>query len=129
MNVKKIDKIKYGRPIKILDLAFIVGLVMLSIFALLFLFNKKGESVQVWKQGTLIKTVSLNQNTQLHLDIYDGHLLIVIENGAVWVEEADCPDQICKKTGKISRVNQTIVCAPYNVFLRVIGESDLDILN
>ena len=35
---------------------------------------------------------------------------------------ADCPDQICVKTGSISRSGQSIVCAPNRVVVTVTGE-------
>ena len=56
-------------------------------------------------------------------------LRIVIEGGRVCVEEAECPDKICVRTGEISRVGQSIVCVPAEVVIRITGEgSDEDFI-
>ena len=51
-----------------------------------------------------------------------GTNVLVIENGSVHMEEADCPDGYCKRQGTISRVNETIVCLPHKLVAEV--ESD-----
>ena len=47
-----------------------------------------------------------------------------IENGAAWMEWADCPDQLCVHHSKISRNNETVVCLPNRVTLTILGGED-----
>ena len=55
------------------------------------------------------------------------HLVVVIDGGAVWVEEADCPDLVCKHTGKVSRGGDVILCVPAGVRILVKGgDGDVD---
>ena len=53
--------------------------------------------------------------------------VIVVENGRVCVKDADCPDQICVRTGWIEYDGQMIVCLPHKLIVTVVGgETDTD---
>lgn len=51
----------------------------------------------------------------------DGHNKVVIADGEVWMEEADCPDKLCISQGKISKPGQTIICLPNKVMVTIKG--------
>lgn len=52
---------------------------------------------------------------------------VVAENGAIWVEAAACPDQICVKQGAISDRTAPIVCLPNRLIIEIVGGGeDLD---
>jgi len=51
-----------------------------------------------------------------------GNLELEIASGKVRVRRANCPNQICVRSGWISRTGQTIICAPNQVILRIEGE-------
>lgn len=56
--------------------------------------------------------------------------LLVAENGKIRFEQANCPDQICVKTGWISRPGQVAVCVPAGVIVKITGvggEEEIDI--
>lgn len=46
---------------------------------------------------------------------------VVAENGAIWVEKAACPDQICVKQGAISDRTTPIVCLPNKLIIEIVG--------
>ena len=46
---------------------------------------------------------------------------ITVSDGEVRMTHADCPDQICVKTGGISHSGQSIVCAPNRVVVSITG--------
>jgi hypothetical protein len=48
--------------------------------------------------------------------------LLVAENGRIRFERANCPDQICVKTGWISRPGQVAVCVPAGVIVKITGD-------
>ncbi len=57
----------------------------------------------------------------------NGHTLtVVIENGAAYVRESDCPDGVCRM-GQISRNGETLVCAPAGVALTVRNGRGADV--
>jgi len=105
------------------------GLVIVAmVVSYIFLFMKKGDTVEVWVHGQK-QVYSLNQDKEF--ETQDGHLTIKIENGTVWVVDADCPDKFCIRRGKISRANQSIACIPNNVVINIKaeGDGDLDIIS
>ena len=43
------------------------------------------------------------------------------------MEDADCPDKVCVKTGKIKNPGQTIVCLPHRTVIEITGDNaDID---
>lgn len=55
------------------------------------------------------------------------HNMVVIRDGAVWMEEADCPDRLCINQGKIKKSGQTIICLPNRVMVTIKGgEAEYD---
>lgn len=51
------------------------------------------------------------------------NVVIVVEDGKTWFEHSDCPDQICVRSGKLSKSGQTAACLPAGVVLRIEGEA------
>ena len=72
-------------------------------------------------RARLRRTFSLDEDRTVVLE----HITVHIENGKVWVTDADCADKVCERTGVISRGGQSIVCLPHGVVIRIGGESDL----
>ncbi len=70
--------------------------------------------------GTQEYNSQSQQAQRKELDI-DGHNKVVIADGEVWMEEADCPDKLCISQGKISRSGQTIICLPNKVMVTIKG--------
>lgn len=48
-------------------------------------------------------------------------LCVVVEDGAVHVEDSTCPDLICQRHAPISKSGQAIVCLPGQVTITVEG--------
>ena len=48
-----------------------------------------------------------------------GENVLEIGTGYVRMVSADCPDQICVKTGSISKPGETIVCLPHRVAVTI----------
>ena len=84
--------------------------------------NGKWKYHEVTVDGEVYGTYSLAENQTVKIQTGHGTNVLVIENGSVHMEEADCPDGYCKRQGTISRVNETIVCLPHKLVAEV--ESD-----
>lgn len=60
--------------------------------------------------------------------------VLAIEDGAVWMEEANCRDGLCIRQGKMKNGAKTIVCLPNKVVVRLEGDApqsdhdDLDVI-
>ena len=50
-----------------------------------------------------------------------GSNILVIAGGEAWLSEADCPDLLCVRKGKIRYTGQTIVCLPNRLTVTVEG--------
>ena len=54
-------------------------------------------------------------------------LTVVIEDGGAYVLHSDCPDGVCRLSGRIRKSGETIVCAPAGIRLLVKGgDEDVD---
>lgn len=54
----------------------------------------------------------------------DGSInVIAVENGAVYMKEANCRDGLCKAQGKMKNAAKTIVCLPHKVVVQLEGDS------
>ena len=56
-----------------------------------------------------------------------------IQDGQVFISEADCPDGLCVNTGKISKTGQTIICLPHKLVIEITDSEtsvsdDIDIM-
>ena len=65
----------------------------------------------------------------------DGSLNIIrVENGVVWMQEANCRDGLCIRQGKMKNGAKTLVCLPHKLVVKMDGDapisdnSDLDII-
>lgn len=102
----------------------ILALVLCLIGGAIFLVFSpaRGAYAEVYIDGKKTATLPLKENTILTLD----KIKIVVNGGKVWVEDADCPDKICEKTGKIYKKGQAIVCLPNKIVVRVTGKGEVE---
>lgn len=107
------------------DIILIIALLLVGIVTLIiwhFLYNETGNKVTVEQRGEEIGTFPLNKDTEIPIE-YKGEEVnfLVIEDGYCYMKEAECPDHLCIKQGKIDKVGQTIVCMPNRVVVTVVG--------
>ena len=103
------------------DLWLTGGLIVVSaVIGLLFLLASPAPRyVTVRVNGTQVLRVPLDRDGVYPIGETNT---ITVSDGEVRMTHADCPDQICVKTGSISRSGQSIVCAPNRVVVTVTGE-------
>ena len=74
--------------------------------------------------GEIIRSLELNKNTSVIVHGYQGGSnIIVVDNGQVYMTDADCPDKLCERTGRISRTGESIVCLPHRVVVEIQGNT------
>ena len=88
--------------------------------------TENGNTMKVTVDGEVYGTYSLAENQTVKIQTGHGTNVLVIENGSVHMEEADCPDGYCKEQGRISGQKQTIVCLPHKLVVEVIRQNDTD---
>lgn len=98
----------------------------LSVFAgNLFLSASRHTTVQIYSDNRLFLQISLPAEDQI-VSIPDKQLVLQLKDNRIGVLETGCPDQICKKTGEISRPGQSIICLPNRVVVQITGQTDTD---
>lgn len=104
----------------------IIGAVLLLAAALTALMaqNTAGGRLyaEVWQNDVLVERVALTEETDRTIDL-DGHNVIVLAGKTARVESADCNDQVCVRTGTLTRAGQVAVCLPNRVVLKLVGET------
>ena len=113
------------------DIILVLSMVIIAAAAFLiinFAVKKDGSYAVIKVDGKVIKTLDLNSGeTTIEVNGYQGGVnKVVINDGKVSMTESDCPDELCVKTGKISRVGETIVCLPHRVVVEIKGSQDDD---
>lgn len=69
-------------------------------------------------------TLPLDKNSIKEIKTDSGYNIVVIEDGYVFINEADCKNQVCVKTNKINKVEQSIVCLPHKLSVRIISKDN-----
>ena len=98
-------------------MAALLAIGLLSL-AILRLTAEDGERVAVIFENTTVAEYSLAVDGEFSL--LGGKNLLVIENGRAYIKESECPDHLCERMGKISLVNERIVCLPHKLTIKII---------
>lgn len=102
----------------------VLVLVLLIVAGVGFLvFNSiKGENgnrIVITVDGTVYGIYQLNQDKEVEIETEDGTNTVMIENGKVYMKNADCPDKYCVKQRGISHSKENIICLPHKLIVEV----------
>ena len=107
------------------DLALILALLILA--GALYLSLHRGQTAGGWA----VVRVNGEEQGRYRLDspgefsLNGGSNILVIRDGDAWLREADCPDKLCVRQGKIHFSGQVITCLPNRLTVTIEGgESD-----
>lgn len=110
--------------IKKRDIILALVLILLGIvcYGVIRLGQKKGSQVIIYEDQKEIGRYDLNTDTTKEIQTAKGMNILEIKNGMAYVTEADCPDQVCIRMGKISKTGGNIVCLPHKLVIQVEGD-------
>lgn len=105
---------------------FLILLLLAAGFGVSFWFlsgssTAENSNITITVNGTLYGTYPLSQNRELEIQNENGYNRILIQDGTVEVEEANCTGQECVRQGKIISPGQSIVCLPNRVVIQITG--------
>lgn len=109
MNEKRNDRLLF---VCVIAIAIVLMLVR-------NVFQKSGTSITVSVDGQVYGTYSLFEERMITLS--EGKNQIVIKDGYVYMEYAECPDKLCIKQGAIQNQGESIICLPNKVIVTVNG--------
>lgn len=75
--------------------------------------------------GELYEEIDLNAVAlpyDIRIETELGYNIVHVEHGAISVTEADCPDQVCVRQGKISGSLIPIACLPHRLIIEIVGD-------
>lgn len=68
-------------------------------------------------------TLGYGVDEEITVESSYGKNIIHVDNDHVYMQESDCPDQICIQMSQISEPGEIIVCLPNRLIIIVTGES------
>ena len=120
-NEKKAPLFRAGDLAAILLVLLLVGALLWALFS-----AERGSTAQILVEGEVVATLPLSKDTVYPITARGYHLTVCIEDGAVFVRDADCPDLVCEHTGRISSKGTSIVCAAAGVSVKIAGGGNGD---
>ena len=106
----------------------ILAVVLVASLGLSFWILMPGQTadrIEIWSDGTLKYTLSLYEDQVLTISTATGTNTVTIQNGAVAVTEASCPDHYCMQRG-FCQGGTDIVCLPNRLVIRFLGKQEID---
>ena len=103
------------------DLIVIASLLLLALVLYLILgaTRQEGGVVVVRVDGVETERHALTEVGTYPLN--GGSNILVISEGQAWLSDANCPDLLCVKQGKIHYTGQSIICLPNRLTVTVEG--------
>ena len=103
----------------------VVALMILVCLAWIFLQENatiSGNVAEIRVDNEIVKTLDLSQNTKITVQGKNNiKLVVVVDDGSIYVKSSECPDKICVNKGRISKEYETIVCLPARTIIEVKG--------
>ena len=133
IRARKNDPAMKKKDIIIIALALLAALALYLVSQVSLGAEASVVVVTVDGEEVLRKPLALENRYEIAQD--DGSLNVIrVEDGAVFMEEANCRDGLCIRQGKMRNGAKTIVCLPHKVVVQLKGDapagdnSDLDVI-
>jgi hypothetical protein len=81
--------------------------------------------LRVESDRKVIRVVPMSKDYKTTIHTKYGSNTIVIKDGRADVTKADCANQICVNSRKISKNGETIVCLPHKLILTVVPKGQI----
>lgn len=112
----------------VLMLTIVVFIASVSSVAYYFSNNSGSDDLkaEVYKEGKLLYTIDLQDiDEPKRITVGDEkYNVILAEKGRIRFEEANCKDDVCVKTGWISKNGEMAACIPHKTYIKISGIQD-----
>ncbi len=110
---------------KVLIIIFALALALCAAVILIRGGGKdEAKTAEILLGGEVERTIDLSAAAEpydLRIESENGYNIVHVEGGAVSVTEADCPDKVCVKQGRITGSAYPIVCLPHKLTIRIVS--------
>nr|WP_312575937.1 NusG domain II-containing protein [Sedimentibacter sp.] len=118
------------RKINKYDISLIILIILISGFFIYY--NSKNIAYSndnraiIYSENEVVGEYILSKELKDEFTIKtsNGYNTIKIEDGKIWIEDADCPDKYCIHQGKISGDGQVIVCLPNKLMIKIVSDEE-----
>ncbi len=111
-------KRKTRNDLLLLGLSLLVCSMLIAVICIMGA-GHKGRTVCVTVDGEEVMTLNLREDTERDIVTEKGTNHLVIHDGEVSVDRADCENQICVHHIPISKRGESIVCLPHGVVVTI----------
>lgn len=107
-------------------LIFVFLLLAAGLFFCQYIQSSQNEIAVVEKDGIEVGRYDLGTQKKPQIVDVGGsmHVKLLLEPGAISFYHSACPDQICVRTGKLTKPGQAAVCLPGRVSVRILSGGD-----
>lgn len=107
---------------------FTAVLFLTALAVLIWQFSRPaGHYAEIVQNGTVIGKIDLDQekgSRRMVIKAPDGGFnVLLMENGRIRIEDADCPRRDCVKMGWLRAFSMPLVCLPHHLMVRFSGEA------
>lgn len=109
------------------DIIIIIGLILMAVISRIVIgviYESDGAFVEVTVDGKIKDVYPLDEEGEYCIAVEDFVNTIQIRDGEVYMKDANCPDKLCVKQGKISKDGQSIICLPHKMVVRVVSKQE-----
>ena len=111
--------------------ALFLALILIVGFSMLAIHQWRGNADAGFTTAEIrsdygIYLVSLDEDRTFYII---PNVIFEVEDGQIAFVKSDCPDQICVRTGFISRGGQMAACLPNGLVLSILGMEDYNELD
>lgn len=109
------------------DIAVIFIILLLAVLMLVFIqSNNPSKTIaEISYNSEIVEKIELSTASDSVFNLNDN-VSFEIKDHAIRFFNVNCHDKLCERVGFIDKPNQTAVCLPNRVVLRIVG-SDTDI--
>lgn len=113
---------------KLIAAIALIGAILFGFFVMTRLYGTKAQNATVTVQGEVIMRLNISGSTR-EQDLPGAGMKLQYGGGRIRVINSDCSEQVCVKTGWISRPGQSIVCLPNQTMISLSGEGGPDAIS
>lgn len=98
---------------------------MLLVTAALFCADRFGKTdlcAEIYESGALVQTVNFSDVTAPYT-LTVGGCTLTVESDGITFTEADCPDGLCVRRGKMTQSGDSMACVPNRVTVALRAKS------
>ncbi len=113
------------------DIMLIAGILLTALLLWLipvFLSRDTPARIRIMQDGRVTGSYPLSEDRTVCLSYGDeNYNLLLISDGYACISDADCPDKLCVKSGRIAHNGGSIICLPHKLVIEIVSEEEGDL--